>query len=103
MLVDVTAYRQEQARCSIDTENGMRGLGPDAPSAAPVPPHPPAPGVLPDARPSATELHELFSVSRNSAARALRLLCREDRIVTAQGGGSFVADELPGSGERTVS
>jgi len=47
--------------------------------------------------PSATELHEPFSVSRNSAARALRLLCREDWIVTAQGWGSFVADELPRS------
>jgi hypothetical protein len=27
MLVDVTVYRQEQARCVIDTENGTRSPG----------------------------------------------------------------------------
>jgi hypothetical protein len=43
MLVDVTAYQQEQAQRVIDTENGTRSPEPGAPRVAAAPPHPPAP------------------------------------------------------------
>jgi DNA-binding GntR family transcriptional regulator len=46
---------------------------------------------------SATELAETHNVSRNTAARALRLLRDEGYLVTQQGWGSFVADPLPRS------
>jgi hypothetical protein len=36
---------------------------------------------------AATELHELFSVARNSAARALRLVCREEWMSLRKVGG----------------
>jgi GntR family transcriptional regulator len=45
--------------------------------------------------PSATELAAAHEVSRNTAARALRLLRDEGWIVTQQGWGSFVADKPP--------
>jgi DNA-binding GntR family transcriptional regulator len=45
--------------------------------------------------PSATELAATHNVSRNTAARALRLLRDEGYVVTQQGWGSFVADDLP--------
>lgn len=47
--------------------------------------------------PSATDLAEAHNVSRNTAARALRLLRDEGYVVTQRGWGSFVADELPPS------
>lgn len=43
--------------------------------------------------PSATELCEAYSVSRNTALRALKLLRDEGLIVVEQGWGSFVADQ----------
>ena len=45
--------------------------------------------------PSATELAVAHEVSRNTAARALRLLRDEGWLVTQQGWGSFVADQPP--------
>jgi DNA-binding GntR family transcriptional regulator len=45
--------------------------------------------------PSATQLAEVHNVSRNTAARALRLLRDQGWIVTQQGWGSFVADQPP--------
>ena len=47
--------------------------------------------------PSATELAAAHEVSRNTAARALRLLRDEGWLVTQQGWGSFVADNPPTS------
>ncbi|MGO9187029.1 MAG: GntR family transcriptional regulator [Streptosporangiaceae bacterium] len=47
--------------------------------------------------PSATKLAATHHVSRNTAARALRLLRDEGYITTEQGWGSFVADTLPRS------
>jgi hypothetical protein len=43
MLVDVTAYQQEQAQCVIDPEIGTGNPALGAPRAAAAPPHPPAP------------------------------------------------------------
>jgi DNA-binding GntR family transcriptional regulator len=45
--------------------------------------------------PSATELAAIHNVSRNTGARALRLLRDEGWIVTQRGWGSFVADNPP--------
>jgi GntR family transcriptional regulator len=47
--------------------------------------------------PSATELAETHNVSRNTAAKALRLLRDEGWITTHKGWGSFVADNPPAS------
>jgi DNA-binding GntR family transcriptional regulator len=46
-----------------------------------------------DQIPSATQLGEQFSVSRNTALRALKMLKAEGLIVTQQGWGSFVAGD----------
>jgi len=45
--------------------------------------------------PSVTQLCDTYSVTKNTARRALRLLKEQGWIVVEQGWGSFVADELP--------
>jgi DNA-binding GntR family transcriptional regulator len=45
--------------------------------------------------PSVTKLCETYSVTRNTAIRALRVLKDDGLIVIEQGWGSFVADPLP--------
>ncbi len=45
--------------------------------------------------PSVTQLCDRYSVTRNTAIRALRVLRDEGYVVVEQGWGSFVADQPP--------